>query len=114
MRTTLGVLAFLIIVIVAASGVYYWHFTAAGSPSIQKAQLANPASVHCVNDLGGSLEIRSLPTGQVGYCHLPNGEVCEEWALMHGECATNPSATPAGYWPTRIVSSSRSFICISI
>lgn len=50
-----------------------------------KASLANPASVNCV-DLGGTLEIKDKTDGQVGYCTLPGGKVCEEWALFRGEC----------------------------
>ena len=44
--------------------------------------LANPASVHC-GKLGGRTNIETLPDGsQVGMCALPDGRVCEEWALF--------------------------------
>lgn len=43
--------------------------------------LANPASVYCVG-LGGRLEIRRETAGEVGDCHLPDGRVVEEWALL--------------------------------
>ena len=44
-------------------------------------QLANPASVYC-EDNGGSLEIRTAADGsQTGFCTLPDGTVCEEWAM---------------------------------
>ena len=46
--------------------------------------LANPASENCVNK-GGRLELRNESNGQVGYCHLPDGQVIEEWALMRSE-----------------------------
>ncbi|MDO5058053.1 MAG: DUF333 domain-containing protein [Lautropia sp.] len=46
----------------------------------QEVGSANPASLHCLS-LGGRLEIRDEEGGQVGYCHLPGGEVVEEWAL---------------------------------
>ena len=39
---------------------------------------ANPASAYCINQ-GGKLEIRNESNGQVGYCHLKNGQVVEEW-----------------------------------
>lgn len=54
-----------------------------GSPggTTPKIGMANPASVHCI-ELGGKLEIRSETGGQVGYCHLPDGRVVEEWALF--------------------------------
>lgn len=41
----------------------------------------NPASQYCVEQ-GGKLEIRNEANGQVGYCHLPNGQVIEEWKLF--------------------------------
>jgi putative hemolysin len=41
----------------------------------------NPASVYCV-ELGGTLEIRDGDRGAVGYCHLPDGRVVEEWELF--------------------------------
>lgn len=49
--------------------------------------MANPASVHC-QKLGGTLDIRTgKDGGQYGLCHLPDGRVCEEWALMRdGKC----------------------------
>ncbi|MBR0558795.1 putative hemolysin [Neokomagataea anthophila] len=43
--------------------------------------MANPASVYCVQ-IGGRSEIRTEAQGQVGYCHLPDGSVREEWALF--------------------------------
>ena len=43
---------------------------------------ANPASAYCVNQ-GGKLEIRTESNDQVGYCHLKNGQVVEEWELLH-------------------------------
>ncbi|MEH6526600.1 MAG: DUF333 domain-containing protein [Sneathiella sp.] len=46
-----------------------------------KSTLANPASVHCA-EKGGTVKIVSEAAGQVGYCHLPDGTVMEEWALF--------------------------------
>ncbi|HPE59302.1 MAG TPA: DUF333 domain-containing protein [Thiolinea sp.] len=49
--------------------------------------MANPASANCIRQ-GGKLRIISPPNGkgEYGLCTLPNGTVCEEWALMRGEC----------------------------
>jgi putative hemolysin len=47
--------------------------------------MANPASTFCIES-GGTLEIVETPEGQIGNCTLPNGTVCEEWALFRGEC----------------------------
>ncbi|MCE9540941.1 DUF333 domain-containing protein [Candidatus Kaiserbacteria bacterium] len=58
------------------------------TPAAQEsAGIANPASTHCVS-LGGTLEMMDTPGGQTGLCHLPDGRVCEEWALFRdGSCS---------------------------
>ena len=48
-------------------------------------EMANPASVNCVN-VGGKLTLKRTPQGEFGMCKLPSGKVCEEWALFRGEC----------------------------
>lgn len=50
-------------------------------PTPPKIGSPNPASQYCVEQ-GGKLEIRNEANGQVGYCHLPNGQVVEEWNLF--------------------------------
>jgi putative hemolysin len=59
-----------------------------GTPS-NNAGIANPASEYCVK-AGGTLEIATgAGGGQVGYCHLKDGRVCEEWAFFRsGTCST--------------------------
>ena len=50
------------------------------------AQIANPASVKCVND-GHRLEIRTSESGgQYGVCIDAAGNECEEWKYFRGEC----------------------------
>lgn len=58
-------------------------------PTEPRVGMANPASVHCTT-LGGKLEIRTgKDGGQYGLCNLPDGRVCEEWALFRdGKCET--------------------------
>jgi hypothetical protein len=60
--------------------------------------MPNPASKNCV-DKGGKLEIVTDKNGnQSGMCHLPNGVVCEEFALLRNECRATPELTkPGGY-----------------
>ena len=53
-------------------------------PHVSVAEMANPASVHCIN-AGGKLTIQRTPQGEFGMCKLPSGKVCEEWALFRGE-----------------------------
>jgi|APSaa5957512622_1039677.scaffolds.fasta_scaffold36063_3 putative hemolysin len=49
-------------------------------------QIANPASVYCLQQ-GGELEIRDDSSGgQVGYCVFLGGMECEEWEYFRGEC----------------------------
>ncbi|MFA3131707.1 I78 family peptidase inhibitor [Acinetobacter pittii] len=50
-------------------------------PTPPKIGSPNPASQYCVEQCG-KLEIRNEANGQVGYCHLPNGQVVEEWKLF--------------------------------
>lgn len=58
-------------------------------PAPKPVGMANPASVHCV-DQGGKLEIRETPAGQQGMCRLPDGRVCEEWALYRDKACVDP------------------------
>lgn len=56
----------------------------------KKVGMANPASVHCVK-IGGKSRIRTDASGnQTGYCHLPNGRICEEWALFRDKKCVRP------------------------
>ncbi len=55
-----------------------------GAPA-EGAQLANPASVNCVQK-GGKLEIVETPEGQQGICVLPDGTRCDEWAFLREQC----------------------------
>ncbi len=43
--------------------------------------MPNPASAFCVEQ-HGKLEVRSTPEGAIGYCHLPDGVVVEEWTYF--------------------------------
>ena len=60
--------------------------------------MPKPASKHCV-DLGGKLSIKNEANGQVGYCHLPNGQVVEEWELFrkdNAECVSEEAKKLVG------------------
>lgn len=57
---------------------------------IEKIGMANPAAVHCA-EKGGELHILKNKDGsESGYCQLPNGSICEEWALFRGEGCVKP------------------------
>ncbi|WP_442582757.1 putative hemolysin [Mesorhizobium sp. ASY16-5R] len=54
--------------------------------------MANPASVHC-GEIGGRSEIRTAADGsQYGVCNMPDGRVCEEWALFRDNKCVPPKA----------------------
>lgn len=54
------------------------------------AQIANPASTHCVEN-GGTLEIRTGDNGEYGVCKFEDGSECEEWAYFREECKPGDS-----------------------
>lgn len=75
-------------VIVIGGLVYYTQMSPQTAPE-ENVGIANPASTNCVN-LGGTLEIVDEAEGQIGLCHLPDGRVCEEWALFRDGSCTVP------------------------
>ncbi len=49
-------------------------------------QLANPASVYCIEQ-GGESDIRTLvDESQKGFCLFDDGSECDEWEFFEGEC----------------------------
>ncbi|NIO19900.1 MAG: DUF333 domain-containing protein [Candidatus Aenigmarchaeota archaeon] len=55
------------------------------------AGLPNPAAVYCERDKGGVFQGVETPKGTIGYCSLPDGRVCEEWAFFNSNGTTcNP------------------------
>jgi len=56
-----------------------------GRQSADEAEIANPASVNCINE-GGILEMRESGGGTYGVCVFGDGSECEEWAFFRGEC----------------------------
>ncbi|MGK4475499.1 putative hemolysin [Aeromonas molluscorum] len=50
------------------------------APTPVKIGMANPASVYCTEQ-DGKLVLEQEAGGTVGYCHLPDGTVMEEWTL---------------------------------
>jgi len=76
------IIVIVIILILLITGVLiYLNLSASSknkSDNSDKTQMANPASVYCV-DNGGKLEIRESGTGQYGECVFPDGRECEEW-----------------------------------
>lgn len=79
-------LIFIVIGILFIIGAIYY-----GTPKQEEqiTQIANPASVFCV-EKGGKLIMRSNEEGEYGVCIFDNGEnekkECEEWAMFRGDC----------------------------
>lgn len=86
-----------VVALVVAGGAFYWYRAAAPAPQ-DAASLANPASVNCVTTLGGRLQMVDGPQGQTGFCHLPDGHFCEEWALFRGEDCTTFYLDAVGHY----------------
>jgi hypothetical protein len=79
-------IAFFVVLPIAAVALLYYvwvQIQEAPSPDIR---MANPASTYCIEQ-GGRLEIMHDAAGEVGFCYLPSGRICEEWALYRGECS---------------------------
>lgn len=58
--------------------------------------MANPASVHC-SEIGGRQAIRKDKAGnEYGFCRLPKGRLCEEWALFRDNKCIGPKAAMRG------------------
>jgi putative hemolysin len=47
--------------------------------------MPNPASFYC-QEMGYELELEETNQGTVGLCNLPNGEQCNEWEFLAGNC----------------------------
>jgi uncharacterized protein len=81
-----------------ASGLNYWDNGGCVKP-VEKNYTtvtgANPASEYC-DAMGGTLQIRDMPYGQVGFCILPDGAECEEWEYFRGECPAPEGAAATG------------------
>lgn len=69
---TLGIVATLVMLSGCAS--------VANQPERQQVNMANPASVYCL-EVGGTSTIKETPTGQTGVCTLADGSQIDEWEL---------------------------------
>ncbi|MBD3281525.1 DUF333 domain-containing protein [Candidatus Uhrbacteria bacterium] len=56
------------------------------SKMAEDTALSNPATVYCMNRNGNFTMEKTLAGTTEGYCELPDGTVCEVWALYKGEC----------------------------
>jgi putative hemolysin len=56
----------------------------------QDTNLANPASIYCVQQGGAEKIITDKDGNQSGLCVFPDGSQCDEWAYYRGECMPSP------------------------
>src|SRR3954451_8434959 len=64
----------------------------AGAAARKSVGIANPASAHC-GAIGGRFAVRKDRAGtEYGFCRLPNGRLCEEWALFRDNKCVGPKA----------------------
>lgn len=68
--------------------------TGSSDTTTPAGQIANPASVFCVEQ-GGTVEIVDDAIGQVGYCNLPDGTRVEEWEYYRSQSAGTIDADAA-------------------
>ena len=59
--------------------------------------IANPAAVYCTQQPNTKYEIRKDASGnEYGFCILPGGVECEEWAYYRHECPAAPKPPVMG------------------
>ncbi|MFC1742161.1 DUF333 domain-containing protein [Nanoarchaeota archaeon] len=63
---------------------------------IDKSQVANPASLHCMNTTGATLQMKEGHGGTFGICTFSDGSWCEEWAYYHEWCSPGTNLTVCG------------------
>jgi len=81
LQTIIIILSILII-----STIFYFLVLKNDESSELNTQIANPASVFCIEQ-GNNLTIKTNQDGsQSGYCVSPSNIECEEWAFFRGEC----------------------------
>jgi putative hemolysin len=84
-----AIIAWIVLVIIIAIILIYYFLSPLSenrekNESNNTNQLANPASVFCIEN-NGTIEMRNNEQGQYGVCII-NGKECDEWAFYRGEC----------------------------
>lgn len=51
-----------------------------------KSNMANPASVYCINHSGKLLIKKDDKGNEYGICVFSDGSQCDEWKFFRGEC----------------------------
>ena len=88
----------LALAIIASSFIIY---ACDGNNQSTTTQLANPASVYCDEAGGTSLIIKDSDGNQSGYCEFSDGQQCDEWALLRGQCVPDIALEQPFEWCSR-------------
>ncbi len=92
MNKTIKIIIALLLIALLFIAIYYFiNFSEKEEAMIAEeeieTEIANPASLFCINQRG-ELEIRTAEDGsQTGYCLFEDGSECEEWSFFRGSCA---------------------------
>ncbi len=73
-------------IVIVATGYWLWYANEHGGEETinNSTQLANPATVNCINQ-GGTPDMQETTAGTQGFCIFPDGTRCDEWAFFRGE-----------------------------
>lgn len=89
--------------------------TKAREEAKENTQLANPASIHCMNN-SGVLTFEEDDSGTYGVCTFPDGSWCEEWAFFRGECepGTNLTTCEGKFWGKSVCPAEYEPVCAKL
>lgn len=89
---------------------------AAKEKTKEQMQVANPATLNCMNTTGASWTTREGDSGQIGICTFADGSWCEEWAYMRGQCAPglNMTLCKGQFWGKSVCPSDYSPVCVTL
>jgi putative hemolysin len=79
----------------------------------ESTQLANPATLHCINTTGASWSAREGENGEYGICTFSDSSWCEEWAYFRGECnpGMNMTSCEGQYWGKSVCPADYNPVC---
>jgi len=83
--------------------------------AMQEVQLANPASVYCLNN-SGTWSVKGLEDGQQGICTFADGSWCDEWDYLNGKCRPGMNLTDCAgqFWGKTVCPTLYEPVCAKI
>jgi uncharacterized protein len=95
---------FAVFILIIVGGLLYYYLIGAplqdaadGKSSVEEnkfnsSEIANPASVNCLESSGTPVMRTDSEGGEYGVCVFSSGAECEEWAYYRGECFVKTEA----------------------